>query len=126
MPGSGLDIMIDTDKIRELKRLYRLYTSVPTGLTVLKRVLKDSIARRGKAINDYTLGLDAGDGAEQAEPDPKGKSKAKALVNSLTPATEWVQRVLELKDRFDHVWREAFEADHDVEVAINEVGCFSG
>ncbi|KXN89109.1 Cullin-3 [Leucoagaricus sp. SymC.cos] len=118
-PGSGLDIMIDTDKIRDMERLYQLYTSVPTGLVVLKRALRDSITRRGKAINDYTLGIDAGDGVEQAE-DTKGKGKAKAPVNSLTPATEWVQRVLELKDRFDHVWRNAFKTDHDVEVAINE------
>jgi cullin 3 len=122
MPGSGLDIMIDTDKIEDLERLYRLYTSVPAGLAVLKRALKDTIAKRGKSINDYTLGIDAGEQAEQAELDLKGKGKAKAPVNSVTPATEWVKRVLEMKDQFDKIWRNAFKNDHDVEVAINEVG----
>ncbi|KAJ3573649.1 hypothetical protein NP233_g2313 [Leucocoprinus birnbaumii] len=120
MPGSGLDIMIDTDKIKELKRLYRLYNSVPTGLTVLRKALKDSISRRGKVINDHTLGADAVEAVDQGEADSKGKGKAKAPVNSLTPATEWVQRVLELKDRFDHVWKDACKSDHDVEVAMNE------
>lgn len=119
-PQSGLDIMIDSDKIRELRRLYRLYTSVPTGLAILKKALKDSITSRGKAINENALGTDPVEGAERGDTDPKGKGKAKAPMNTLTPATEWVQRVLELKDRFDHVWRDAFRSDRDVEVATNE------
>jgi len=119
MPGSGLDIMIDTGKFSELERLYCLYALVPTGLTVLKKALKESLASRGKVVNEYTIGSD---GIEQGESDPKGKGKAKAPGNSLIPATEWVQRVLELKDLFDHIWQNAFKSDRDVEVAINEVG----
>lgn len=113
--------MIDTDKIDVLSRLYRIYALVPSGLPILKKALKDSIASRGKVINDASVGLDAGEIAEQAEADPKGKGKAKAIVNSVTPATDWVQRVLELKDRFDNVWQKAFQSDHIVEVAINDV-----
>ncbi|KAF9444819.1 Cullin-domain-containing protein [Macrolepiota fuliginosa MF-IS2] len=120
MPNSGLDTMIDTDKLDVLSRLYRLYMIVPTGLPILKRALKESIARRGKAINESSFASDGGEAAEQAEVDPKGKGKARAPVNTLTPATEWVQRVLELKDKFDGVWQKAFQNDHDAEVAINE------
>jgi len=121
MPGSGLDIMIDTGKISELERLYSLYALVPTGLTVLKKALKESLTSRGKVINEYTIGSD---GVEQDESDPKGKGKAKAPGNSLIPATEWVQRVLELKDLFDNIWKNAFKSDRDVEVAINEVSYY--
>ncbi|XP_006459375.1 hypothetical protein AGABI2DRAFT_218523 [Agaricus bisporus var. bisporus H97] len=121
MPGSGLDIMIDTDKIDDLSRLYRLYILVPTGHPTLKKVLKESIARRGKVINDASNGPDASEVAEHVEgPKGKGKAKARAQVNSVTPATEWVQKVLELKDQFVKIWEKAFQRDHVVEVAINE------
>jgi cullin 3 len=122
MPGSGLDIMIDTDKVDVLSRLYRLYILVPKGLPTLKNALKESIARRGKVINDASSGPDASEVMEQVE-DPKGKGKARAKlqVNSVTPATEWVQKVLELKDQFDNIWEKAFQQNHVVEVAINEV-----
>lgn len=114
--------MIDTDKIDDLSRLYRLYILVPTGHPTLKKVLKESIARRGKVINDASNGPDASEVAEQVEgPKGKGKAKARAQVNSVTPATEWVQKVLELKDQFVKIWEKAFQRDHVVEVAINEV-----
>lgn len=113
--------MIDTDKVDVLSRLYRLYSTVPAGLPTLKRSLKESIAKRGKAINESSIGVDVGERIEQAEADPKGKGKAKAPVNSVAPATEWVQGVLELKDKFDNMWQKAFLSDRDIEVAINQV-----
>jgi cullin 3 len=125
MPGSGLDIMIDTEKIDVLSRLYRLYILVPLGLSTLKNALKESIGRRGKAINDASSGPDASEVVEQAEDlKGKGKARAKVQVNSVTPATEWVQRVLELKDQFDNIWEKAFQQNHVLEVSINEVRLF--
>lgn len=122
MPGSGLDIMIDTDKIDVLSRLYRLYILVPMGLPTLKNALKESIGRRGKVINDASSGPDASEVVEQVEDvKGKGKARAKVQVNSVTPATEWVQRVLELKDQFSAIWEKAFLENHVLEVAINEV-----
>ncbi len=121
MPNSGLDTMIDMEKVEVLSQLYKLYSTVSTGIPILKRALKDSIARRGKIINESSVAVDFVEGAEQVELDPKGKGKAKAPVNSVTPATEWVERVLDLKDRFDSVWRKAFKSDREVEIATNEV-----
>lgn len=112
--------MLDMENIEVLSRLYQLYSIVPTGIPILKRALKDSIGRRGRVINETSVGVDIVEGAEQLEPDPKGKGKAKVPVNSVTPATEWVERVLDLKDKFDSVWRKALQSDREVEIAINE------
>lgn len=112
--------MLDMENIEVLSRLYQLYSIVPTGIPILKRALKDSIGRRGRVINETSVGVDIVEGAEPLEPDPKGKGKAKTPVNSVTPATEWVERVLDLKDKFDSVWRKALQSDREVEIAINE------
>jgi cullin 3 len=121
--------MIDTDKIEDIARLYRLFTMVPTGLPCLKRSLKDSIAHRGREINRLSLGMDGGDldveGDEADNASRKGKGKARAPnpgAQTLSLALRWVQDVLDLKDKFDSVWKRAFNSDLQVESALNEVG----
>ena len=56
MPGSGLDVMIDSDKRDSLSRLYRLFAMVPTGLLTLRKALRDSIIRRGKELAASSAG----------------------------------------------------------------------
>ncbi|KAG6813913.1 hypothetical protein H0H92_005762 [Tricholoma furcatifolium] len=126
MPNSGLDNMIDTDKIDDLARLYRLFIIVPTGLPTLKRAIKDSIAHRGVEINRSSLGVELGDldVVEGMASKEKGKGKARPAVTSaiqkLEMALKWVQDVLDLRDKFIAVWHHAFNKDRDVESALNE------
>ncbi|TFK40341.1 Cullin [Crucibulum laeve] len=122
-PNSGFDVMVDTNKMEDLFRLYTLVIKVATGLSCLKRALKASVARRGKEINDISLG--AGTADQDVEEDAqsskqKGKPKARAPNAGAQPATKWVQDVLDLKDRFDLIWKKAFRSDREVETALNE------
>jgi cullin 3 len=124
MPNSGLDAMIDHDKKDDLSRLYRLFVMVPAGLPTLRRALRESIIRRGKelATASATGGADVG-GDEDAE-DAKSKGKAKAPnvgAQTLQIALKWVQDVLDLKDKFDALWTQAFQNDREIESSINEV-----
>ncbi|KAG6842292.1 hypothetical protein C0991_010580 [Blastosporella zonata] len=120
MPNSGLDNMIDTDKIEDLSRLYRLFILVPTGLWTLKRTIKDSVARRGIHINRTSLGENGG-ADFVVEEDTKGKGKARpAVAQKLELALKWVQDVLDLRDRFVYIWEHAFHKDREVESALNE------
>ncbi|KAJ3518485.1 hypothetical protein NMY22_g13651 [Coprinellus aureogranulatus] len=124
MPNSGLDMMIDMNKLDDLARLYRLYQPVSGGLSVLKKALRESITRRGKELNDASLGSAGNDGDEDGEEDgakrkDKGKAKARPVPGA-TPAIKWVQDVLDLKDKFDSVWKDAFKSDRDIEAALNE------
>lgn len=132
LPNSGLDNMIDTEKTDDLARLYRLFTSVPTGLPCLKKHLKECIVRRGKEINKASLGDDMSnadldvEGEDEESTRRKGSGKDRLLQNSpaqkLALALKWVQDVLDLRDQFfDGVWKAAFKGDREVESTLNEV-----
>ncbi|KAG8213020.1 Cullin family-domain-containing protein [Butyriboletus roseoflavus] len=132
MPNSGLDSMIDLDKVEDLNRLYRLFTMVPTGLLTLRRSLKDSILRRGRDINQSSITTDI---AEDVDVDideadapvtvskgkGKGRPRAQGPPQTLALALKWVQDVLDLKDRFERLWKQAFASNREVESALNEV-----
>lgn len=126
MPGSGLDVMIDTEKTDDLSRLYRLFVTVPDGIPCLRRAVKESAIHRGKEFNNETP-LDEMDdpegGEEQAAPSGKGKGKARATTGaqSLALALKWVEDVLRLKDKFDAVWKDCFKLDREIESGLNEV-----
>ena len=125
MQNSGLDVMIDGNKISDFSRLYRLFLMVPAGLPCLKTSLKASIARRGKEINDASMGEDSdvdvenlGESSKKAAEGSKGKGK---VSPGIQPAINWVQAVLSLKDKFDAVWKDAFQSSREVESALIEV-----
>jgi cullin 3 len=132
MPSSGLDNMIDSRQDNAVTRLYRLFIMVPEGLGILKRALKDSIAMRGKQVNDAD-GNDADPDVDvvQVEDEPyqgKGKEKAKARPaappgrKTLDIALKWVQGVLDLKDMFDRLLKTSFCDDNGIQASLNEVG----
>ncbi len=121
--------MIDSDRIDDLARMYRLFTKVLTGLPTLKKALRETIIRRGRQINEAgTTGVDGADSQEEDAPElsakAKGKAKARppnAASQTLTLALKWVQDVLDLKDKFDKIWSKSFQSDRELESSLNEV-----
>ncbi|THH18864.1 hypothetical protein EUX98_g8886 [Antrodiella citrinella] len=123
-PNSGLDSMIDLDKVDDLSRLYKLLSMVPKGLPTLRKSIRDSIIRRGKDLNLASVPGEANDPPADEDPGGKGKGKAKARQSpanqTLSLALQWVQDVLNLKDKFDTIWSKAFRSDRELEGTLNE------
>lgn len=155
--------MIDTMRILDLQRVYRLYSrpNVKEGLDVLMSELKKYVSTRGNAINEnVTAGTSAvtaatatdvpstskanttvlsssktldETNAQGAAQKVKGTSSGNAASNGVAAGTatsaaaavnialRWVQEVLDLKDTFDKVWKEAFEEDKAIQTALNDV-----
>ncbi|PSR75595.1 hypothetical protein PHLCEN_2v9075 [Hermanssonia centrifuga] len=125
MPNSGLDAMVDSDRLEDLSRLYRLFIMVPTGLPALKKALRDSVIRRGQELNISSALAEGVDLVEDEPDDIKGKGKAKARpansgAQTLQLALKWVEDVLALKDKCDGIWMKAFQSDREVESGLNE------
>lgn len=123
MPNSGMETMIDTDKIQSLTLMYKLFKRVTTGIPCIRKAFKESIIHRGNEINSNAE-FDVADDPAEDGGSSKGKGKAKPRVTgsqTLQQALKWVQDVLELKDKFRHVWSEAFGSDRELETAMAEV-----
>jgi len=127
MPNSGLDVMINLDKLDDLARMYRLFAMIPTGVPTLKKALRETILQRGKEINSASLSPATDDAGieEDAEKSTKVKGKGKARPpnagsQTLSLALKWVQDVLDMKDKFDTIWVSAFQSDREIETGINE------
>lgn len=150
--------MIDTMRIPDLQRIYRLYgrANVTEGLEVLMGELKKYVSTRGFAINEnVTAGtsgvsadvpstskanttvlssssrldeVNAQGAAQKVKGTSSGNAPAAASAGTATSAAaavnialRWVQEVLDLKDTFDKVWKEAFEEDKAIQTALNDV-----
>ncbi|KAF9477929.1 Cullin-domain-containing protein [Pholiota conissans] len=118
--NSGLDAMVDNSQFDHLSRLFRLCRMVPTGIPCLQASLKKSIIRRGREINQVSLGDDLGDANDAEDVKEKGKGKAKASALGIQPAVTWVQDVLALKDKFDIVWQNSFQSNRELEITLND------
>lgn len=117
--------MIDNNKFEDIARLFKLCSMVPSGLQCITSALKDSIIRRGKVINEGSISEDSyvDEEAEVREMESKKhKGKGKGRPHSTGPAVLWVQDVLNLKDRFDTIWKTSLQSNREVESRINSVG----
>lgn len=118
--------MINSVKLDDLSRMYRLFSLVPSGLSTLKKAFKNTIIRRGKDLNAAShSGEGLTETADDNVDDPKGKGKSKVksspISQTLQLALKWVEDVLELKDTFDKVWTDACQSNRDIESGMNEV-----
>ncbi|GHJ85109.1 hypothetical protein NliqN6_1511 [Naganishia liquefaciens] len=158
MPETGLINMIDTMRIPDLQRIYRLYgrANVTEGLDALMGELKKYVSTKGSAINENVAAgtsaiagtnvpsaskanttvlsssnklddVNAQGAAQKVKGTHSGNNAAGMPAGTATSAAaavnialRWVQEVLDLKDTFDRVWKEAFEEDKAIQTALND------
>ncbi|TKY50275.1 Cullin-3A protein [Spatholobus suberectus] len=93
MENSGLVSMLVDDKYEDLQRMYNLFRRVPAGLTIVKEVMTSFIRDTGK----------------QLIMDPE----------RLRDPVDFVQRLLDLKDKYDRVITMSFNNDKTFQNALN-------
>ncbi|ESW23215.1 hypothetical protein PHAVU_004G027900 [Phaseolus vulgaris] len=93
MENSGLVSMLVDDKYEDLQRMYNLFRRVPAGLTIVKEVMTSFIRDTGK----------------QLIMDPE----------RLRDPVDFVQRLLDLKDKYDKVITMSFNNDKTFQNALN-------
>ncbi|WJX65599.1 Cullin-3A [Trifolium repens] len=93
MENSGLVNMFVDDKYEDLERIYNLFRRVPSGLTIVKDVMTSFIRETGK----------------QLIMDPE----------RLKDPVDFVQRLLDLKDKYDKAITLAFNNDKTFQNALN-------
>ncbi|KXS94254.1 hypothetical protein AC579_7331 [Pseudocercospora musae] len=119
---SGVRYMVDNDKFHELHLVFDLEARVDPKKPELTKALQLIVAEMGAKIND------GASTASQAPPAPppaseegegeKTKSNTKQINQQTAAALKWVEEVLELKDRFDNIWKTSFNEDQSISTAL--------
>lgn len=99
---TGVKFMIDNDHTDDLGKMYSLNVRVDPRATELVKAVQQRISELGQEINKDAL-TDRGDGI---------------MYNQSQAAISWVEQVLALKDRFDKIWKVAFQSNRLIQASM--------
>lgn len=130
MEGSGLKAMIDNDRIEDLSILYHLISRVDQKKVALKNALQSRVMELGMEIEkvlkntDFStpaVGASVGiDAAKEAPEKGKAQLPLTAMAQQTAAAIKWVDDVLKLKEKFDHLWIHCFNSDVILQSAVTK------
>jgi cullin 3 len=121
MEGTGVQNMLDNDKIQDLANVYELISRVDPRKGALRDVIKKRVIELGTGINksaNVVGDAPAPKVPQKAGTDGKGIQQEKALSQQTQAAVSWVEQILALKAKFDKLWIEAFGKDTVLEKAL--------
>ncbi|KAJ1971526.1 hypothetical protein H4R35_005211 [Dimargaris xerosporica] len=107
---TGMISLVNDNQHDVLCLMYQLFSLVPDSLDALKQALADHIHHLGLEINQQALTA-----AANASTQPRGTSKPDPLA-----PLQWVQAVLALKQRVDHMLITCFNGDKQFDVAFDQ------
>ncbi|KAL8727762.1 MAG: hypothetical protein Q9166_005817 [cf. Caloplaca sp. 2 TL-2023] len=124
--GTGVKHMLDNDRLPDLEMIYELSSWVDPRKEELKKAVQKRIVEQGEDINISAKNAsDAPPPTKPAKADAadKGDETAKAAperpMNQQTAAAiKWVDDVLQLKDKYDHVLEKAFKSDQGLQTGF--------
>lgn len=122
---SGVKYMVDNEKMAELGLVYDLEARVDHRKPELTTAMQKIIAEMGTNTNNAAIAASTAQPAPTAAASEQTGEKSKpagtaAKINQQTVAAlKWVEDILELKDRFDGIWKTAFEEDQSLQAALN-------
>ncbi|OCK85175.1 Cullin-domain-containing protein [Lepidopterella palustris CBS 459.81] len=116
---SGVRFMIDNDRLEELSLIYDLNARVDNKKTELMRAIQKRVVEMGTDVNNAAIAASQVQSALSEGADKgKGAVQEKNLNQQTIAALKWVEDVLQLKDKFDEIWRESFGSDQPLQTAL--------
>ena len=120
---SGVQFMIDNDKFYELGLVFELEARVDPRKPELTKAMQSIIHDMGNEINTTATNTAQAPpaqatGQDDQENDGKKPGNARQINQQTMAALKWVEDVLSLKERFDNIWKTAFNSDHTIQTAL--------
>ena len=110
MDGSGLKAMINNDRYEDLAILYELVSRVESKQLVFRQQLQENI---------ISLGVEIEKALHETDFSVAGEAPLSASAQQTAAAIKWVNDILDLKDKFDRLWRDCFQKNLAVQSAIS-------
>jgi cullin 3 len=120
---SGVQYMVDNEKLDDLSLVYDLEARVNAQKPELTRAIQKIITDLGTEINNAALATSQAPPQPAAAQDDQGEEKQKSggarQINQQTVAAlKWVEDILALKARFENIAFFAFSSDQTISTAI--------
>ncbi|KAL8685817.1 MAG: hypothetical protein Q9218_007526 [Villophora microphyllina] len=122
--STGVRFMLDNDRLSDLEMVYELSSWVDTKKEELKNAVQKRIVEQGEEINSAAKDLSNAPTvkptkAETDKTEEGGKPAPVRPINQQTAAAiKWVDDVLQLKDKYDHVLAKAFQSDQGLQTGF--------
>ncbi|KAF2152586.1 Cullin-domain-containing protein [Myriangium duriaei CBS 260.36] len=120
---SGVQFMINNDKLSDLRLVFELEKRVDAKKTELTKTIQKIIAEMGQGVNNAAITASASTAAPQQQAGEDGDEKPKLVqdrqINIQTVAAlKWVEDILALKDKFDRIWTESLMEDQILQTVL--------
>ena len=124
LESSGVKYMLDNERFGELEMIYELISRVDPKKDVLRAAVQKRIVELGTEINSAVntssqpppANISTADGKKTED---EGKASEKPANQQTAAAIKWVDDVLHLKEKFDHVLAASFQSDQGLQTALS-------
>ena len=121
---NGVRHMLDHDRIGDLANVYVLISRIDKTKTTLTLAVQRRITEKGDEINATAKAF-----SQSPAPAPKvneshglnkkkGDDKDKPMNQQTVAAVKWVDDILNLKTKYDNIWKRAFDSDQGMQTSI--------
>lgn len=119
---SGVQFMVNNDKYTDLALVFDLENRVDAKKPELTKAMQRIICETGASVNTAAQAFSTaqpapGQPLEDGEEKPKAPAD-RAINQQTSAALKWVEDILDLKDRYDRIWKIAFQADQVLQSAF--------
>ena len=120
---SGVQYMVDNDKLYELGLVFELEARVDQRKPELTKAMQGIIYNMGNEINNTATNTAQAPppqttGQDDQDNDGKKPGNARQINQQTVAALKWVEEILALKERFDSIWKTAFKSDQTISTAL--------
>lgn len=125
LKGSGVEYMLDNDRIAELEMIYDLVARVDPKKEELKLAVQKRVVELGNEINMAANNTQRvlppkGENVLDEKSEREAKNSGEKPINQQTAAAiQWVDDVLQLKKKFDGILAMAFQSDQGLQSAFS-------
>ena len=120
---SGVRYMLDNDRLTELEMIYDLSARVDSDKIELTRAVQSRVVELGTEINkiasDTTRAVPTKPSVPPTDkPDNDERTPEKSINQQTAAAIKWVDDVLQLKAKYDHIVEKSFQSDQNLQTSI--------
>lgn len=113
---SGVKHMVENDRFDDLSLIFELNSRIDPKKLELTAEIQRRVVEVGNLINEA-----AATAAASRPPPPEKESDPKPTVNQQTAAAlQWVEAILALKDKYDHLWSKSFNSDPIIQPTLTK------